>query len=117
MFKNLKALIIDEADRILEVGFEEEMKSIIALLPKGESVECQISFSVAERSTLQRTDSRCFSPPLRLPRSRISLEFPFVLGRCTSTSIKINRLRRPSSSSRATLSANRTSGSCYSSLS
>lgn len=35
VFKNLKALIIDEADRILEVGFEEEMKAIIALLPKG----------------------------------------------------------------------------------
>ncbi|KAJ9091263.1 ATP-dependent RNA helicase [Naganishia cerealis] len=34
VFKNLKALIIDEADRILEVGFEEEMKAIIALLPK-----------------------------------------------------------------------------------
>jgi ATP-dependent RNA helicase DDX18/HAS1 len=37
VFKNLKALIIDEADRILEVGFEEEMKAIIALLPKGKS--------------------------------------------------------------------------------
>ncbi|KDQ12813.1 hypothetical protein BOTBODRAFT_134391 [Botryobasidium botryosum FD-172 SS1] len=33
VFRNLKALIIDEADRILEVGFEEEMKQIIALLP------------------------------------------------------------------------------------
>ncbi|KAH8917381.1 DEAD-domain-containing protein [Atractiella rhizophila] len=31
--KNLKTLIIDEADRILEIGFEEEMKKIIALLP------------------------------------------------------------------------------------
>ncbi len=30
---NLKALCIDEADRILEVGFEEEMKQIIGLLP------------------------------------------------------------------------------------
>ncbi|KAJ7286639.1 hypothetical protein O6H91_Y325700 [Diphasiastrum complanatum] len=29
-----KALIIDEADRILEIGFEEEMKEIIKLLPK-----------------------------------------------------------------------------------
>jgi ATP-dependent RNA helicase DDX18/HAS1 len=28
-------LIIDEADRILEVGFEEEMHQIIKLLPKG----------------------------------------------------------------------------------
>ncbi|KAI0343919.1 DEAD-domain-containing protein [Trametopsis cervina] len=33
VFRNLKCLVIDEADRILEVGFEEEMKKIIALLP------------------------------------------------------------------------------------
>jgi len=26
VFRNLKALVIDEADRILEIGFEEEMK-------------------------------------------------------------------------------------------
>ncbi len=31
---NLKALVIDEADRILEVGFEEEMKQIVQLLPR-----------------------------------------------------------------------------------
>merc|ERR1712200_247984 len=34
LFKNLQCLIIDEADRILDVGFEEEMKKIIKLLPK-----------------------------------------------------------------------------------
>jgi ATP-dependent RNA helicase DDX18/HAS1 len=33
--KNLKMLIIDEADRILEVGFEEEMHKIMKLLPEG----------------------------------------------------------------------------------
>ncbi|KZT52976.1 putative HAS1-helicase associated with Set1p [Calocera cornea HHB12733] len=33
VFKNLKALVIDEADRILEIGFEDEMRQIIALLP------------------------------------------------------------------------------------
>ncbi|PCH33426.1 DEAD-domain-containing protein [Wolfiporia cocos MD-104 SS10] len=33
VFRNLKGLVIDEADRILEVGFEEEMKKIIAILP------------------------------------------------------------------------------------
>ncbi|XP_064404626.1 uncharacterized protein LOC135349903 [Halichondria panicea] len=32
--KNLQCLIIDETDRILEIGFEEEMKQIIRLLPK-----------------------------------------------------------------------------------
>lgn len=34
MFKNLQCLIIDEADRILDIGFEEEMKQIVKLLPK-----------------------------------------------------------------------------------
>ena len=34
VFKNLKALVIDEADRILEIGFEEEMRQIVKILPK-----------------------------------------------------------------------------------
>lgn len=34
IFNNLQCLIIDEADRILEIGFEEEMKQIIRILPK-----------------------------------------------------------------------------------
>lgn len=34
IFKNLKCLIIDETDRILEIGFEEEMKQIVKVLPK-----------------------------------------------------------------------------------
>lgn len=33
IFKNLKALVIDEADRILEIGFEDEMRQIIKILP------------------------------------------------------------------------------------
>ncbi|PON24540.1 ATP-dependent RNA helicase HAS1 [Trichoderma gamsii] len=32
VFKNLKSLIIDEADRILEVGFEDEMRQIVKVL-------------------------------------------------------------------------------------
>ena len=35
-FKNLRALVIDEADRILEVGFEDEMRQIVKILPKDE---------------------------------------------------------------------------------
>jgi ATP-dependent RNA helicase DDX18/HAS1 len=31
---NLQCLIIDEADRILEANFEEEMKQILKLLPQ-----------------------------------------------------------------------------------
>jgi ATP-dependent RNA helicase DDX18/HAS1 len=33
-YNNLNMLIIDEADRILEIGFEEEMQQIIKALPK-----------------------------------------------------------------------------------
>ena len=36
VFKNCKALVIDEADRILEVGFEDEMRQIVKVLPKEE---------------------------------------------------------------------------------
>ena len=36
VFKNLKALIIDEADRILEIGFEDEMRQIVKSLPKND---------------------------------------------------------------------------------
>lgn len=34
IYKNLKCLIIDEADRILEDNFEDEMRQIIKILPK-----------------------------------------------------------------------------------
>ncbi|XP_076357745.1 putative ATP-dependent RNA helicase pitchoune [Tachypleus tridentatus] len=34
LYKNLQCLIIDEADRILDIGFEEELKQIIKILPK-----------------------------------------------------------------------------------
>ena len=34
VFHNLQMLIIDEADAILKIGFEEEMNQILKLLPK-----------------------------------------------------------------------------------
>ncbi|KAJ1833356.1 ATP-dependent RNA helicase [Coemansia sp. RSA 2711] len=36
IYKNLKTLVVDEADRILENGFEDEMKAIIKMLPQEE---------------------------------------------------------------------------------
>ncbi|KAJ2899783.1 hypothetical protein MKZ38_002796 [Zalerion maritima] len=36
VFKHLRSLVIDEADRILEIGFEDEMRQIIKVLPKDE---------------------------------------------------------------------------------
>ncbi|KAF8064587.1 has1 [Scenedesmus sp. PABB004] len=34
VFRSLAVLVIDEADRILEIGFEEEMRQIVKVLPK-----------------------------------------------------------------------------------
>lgn len=34
LYKNLKCLIIDEADKILDIGFEEDIKHILNLLPE-----------------------------------------------------------------------------------
>jgi ATP-dependent RNA helicase DDX18/HAS1 len=42
VFRNLKALIIDEADRILEIGFEEDMQKIIRILPNGNPVRFHV---------------------------------------------------------------------------
>jgi ATP-dependent RNA helicase DDX18/HAS1 len=33
LYKNLQCLVIDECDRILEIGFEEDLKQIISILP------------------------------------------------------------------------------------
>lgn len=33
MFRNLSCLVIDEVDRILDIGFEEDMNQILKLLP------------------------------------------------------------------------------------
>ena len=33
VYRNLRALILDEADRILDVGFEDELKAIVKILP------------------------------------------------------------------------------------
>lgn len=38
LFRNLQMLVIDEADRILEIGFEEDMHRIVNALPKKRQV-------------------------------------------------------------------------------
>ena len=34
MHKNLQCLIIDEADRLLDIGFEQDMQKIVRILPR-----------------------------------------------------------------------------------
>ena len=34
VFKNIRAFVIDEADRILEIGFEDEMRQVVRMLPQ-----------------------------------------------------------------------------------
>lgn len=51
LVRNLACLVIDEADRILEIGFEEEMRQIIKVLPK----ERQTMFYSATQTTKVRS--------------------------------------------------------------
>ena len=59
--RNLKALVIDEADRILEIGFEQQMKDIIAMLPKGLSVYPTKFLALILDDLQQTNDNPCFS--------------------------------------------------------
>lgn len=61
MFRNLKALVIDEADRILEVGFEEEMKKIIAILPNGAFISDIVNCFLTAFSCTENRQSMLFS--------------------------------------------------------
>ncbi|KAK8805784.1 hypothetical protein WA158_002440 [Blastocystis sp. Blastoise] len=50
IYKNALCLVIDEADRILQIGFEEDMKAIIKLLPKDRQT---ILFSATQDKNVQ----------------------------------------------------------------
>ena len=47
-YSNLQVLVIDEADRILDIGFEEDMKRICGLLPK-ERQTCLFSATMTSK--------------------------------------------------------------------
>ena len=52
IYKNVKALIIDEADRILEVGFEDEMRQIVKILPDRDSRQTML-FSATQTTKVE----------------------------------------------------------------
>jgi ATP-dependent RNA helicase DDX18/HAS1 len=61
VFRNLACLVIDEADRILEIGFEKEMYQIIKLLPK----DRQTALFSATQTTKVRPSFYSQSPHLQ----------------------------------------------------
>lgn len=60
--KNLQCLIIDEADRILDIGFEEEMKQIIRVLPQRR--QTMLFSATLSQKTSQLIDTALKSEPL-----------------------------------------------------
>ena len=49
VFHNIQMLIIDEADAILKIGFEEEMNKIIKLLPTATRTTCLFSATMTKK--------------------------------------------------------------------
>ncbi|KAL3957112.1 hypothetical protein ACCO45_007690 [Purpureocillium lilacinum] len=62
VFKNLKSLVIDEADRILEVGFEDEIRKIVQVLKNDNRQTMLFSATQTTKRTLR--ESRCGPAPL-----------------------------------------------------
>eukprot|EP00026_Physarum_polycephalum_P006212 Phypoly_transcript_06254.p1 GENE.Phypoly_transcript_06254~~Phypoly_transcript_06254.p1 ORF type:complete len:581 (-),score=128.76 Phypoly_transcript_06254:41-1783(-) len=58
MYKHLRCLIIDEADRILEVGFEQDLRKILELLPS-EHRQTML-FSATQDSKVVEIAKLCF---------------------------------------------------------
>ena len=67
VFRNLQVLTIDEADRILEAGFEDELREILKLLPK-EGRQTML-FSATQTSKIGECRSRAL---IKLCPARIS---------------------------------------------
>lgn len=73
VYRNLACLVIDEADRILEIGFEEEMRQIIKILPKERQT---MLFSATQ--TTKASARLCFALCLFCERGRWHLERPSI---------------------------------------
>lgn len=74
VYRNLAVLVIDEADRILEIGFEEEMRQIVKILPKDRQTmlfsATQVTRQPADQGERQCNTPRHAHPPhcdIRLP--------------------------------------------------
>ncbi|KAG9016452.1 ATP-dependent RNA helicase [Tulasnella sp. JGI-2019a] len=95
VFKNVKALVIDEADRILEVGFEEEMKKIISLIPKG--AYTMSSYGAPSNPDVmdiisQKTANPCSFPRHKPPKLPTLPEYP---SDPTLSSLTLNPRKKP----------------------
>jgi ATP-dependent RNA helicase DDX18/HAS1 len=55
VFKNLKSLVIDEADRILEVGFEDEIRKIVQVLANDDRQTMLFSATQTTKIGMERT--------------------------------------------------------------
>lgn len=73
LYKNLQCLIIDEIDRILEIGFEEELKQIINLLPSEYLAIyfiLKIFLLILDIKFFQNADRQCFFQLHKLKKLR-----------------------------------------------
>ena len=81
VYRNLKALVIDEADRIMEIGFEQQMNQIIKILPNGASPK-NATTQRFSRHVLQIIGSQCYFQLPKQQRLLILLGYPSAQAPC-----------------------------------
>ncbi|GAB5356682.1 hypothetical protein AAMO2058_000310500 [Amorphochlora amoebiformis] len=86
VFKNLLALVIDEADRILEIGFEEELREIIKILPRNRQTMLFSATQTKNVKDIARVSARQGKAPLLIsadkgnePSTVMTLEQGYVI--------------------------------------
>eukprot|EP00467_Chlorarachnion_reptans_P018642 CAMPEP_0114516320 /NCGR_PEP_ID=MMETSP0109-20121206/17262_1 /TAXON_ID=29199 /ORGANISM="Chlorarachnion reptans, Strain CCCM449" /LENGTH=632 /DNA_ID=CAMNT_0001696695 /DNA_START=105 /DNA_END=2000 /DNA_ORIENTATION=- len=86
IFKNLLALVIDEADRILEIGFEEELREIIKIFPRNRQTMLFSATQTQNVKDIARVSARKGKAPLLIsadikeePSTVMSLEQGYVI--------------------------------------
>ncbi len=86
VFKNLLALVIDEADRILEIGFEEELREIIKILPRNRQTMLFSATQTKNVKDIARVSARAGKTPVMVsadekgtPSTVMTLEQGYVV--------------------------------------
>lgn len=79
LYKNLMALVIDEADAIMKIGFEQDMNEILKILPKERQT---VLFSATQTKKVDDLARLSLKSPIFIGILLLLLSFLTLSSRC-----------------------------------